>query len=1169
MSFVTFIHRTRAILVVFSFFVVLGVILATTSLPENVVRMPVEVIGPDGYKTSVTVNASDVSDVTHIWLKAYSIGYPAFEDYNVDKASIRINGSSWIDVNDAVASCEFPESNLDCISGPYPTIRFEIPVSEFGQSALRSGSNVIEFRFNYAFPSNSPDAHGDKSTGYRILGIELRNSGDADRIDGTNFTWDDPGSWTAPNGYGDAQSVAEGKDLWHERNSLVDGWKGDRIRAACSDCHAQDGRDLQYFAFSNNSIIQRSRFHGLSKDEAKKIAAYVRSIELQDVDDGHTYDPPGRPWHPVYQPGPSSAASRSAGDSREVGRGIHDMPSNGSQYWAAGAGLEWALDHDRETLSHLFPNGPSKDDIDVDESLDVVSIPVALQFPDWNEWLPTHHPLDIWGDDFKNREVGPRDWNAYKAYYSRSGDVQKFKDCFDSRGDVGACMGKAEQAVHSMWEDSRHWGRRAKDSWVEGNMKNLTHHSESAFRQVNITKWGSVKAWELNHTYDMADETGNDRLLWVGKHTRNPFDNAPHIAGEYAGDKSDPWDLWLDNGWYEVNTRINHGRGVALGIRPNDWKYQHMHIRAFSQFVPQALRMVTSYAKAMGNCEYTERDSEPKAWFQRDGHCDFASVMVASKHVPRELDSYRAGLARDVYEAVFREQVEVMMYRHSNNEWSRESGESGWEPRDFKPTLVSNLHHSGRTPSNYLTAIDRMASMGVSATLLDSAAHWGEEMNPAGDWEAYFCKSNGGKLDCSAPRDRNESPSVSISSPSSNSTIRPSENLTITAEASDADGSVAKVEFFAAGTRLGAVSSAPFEYVWKNLSVGTYELTARATDDSGNTKESKPVTVTVSEPLGSAGGSTAAAYNVGGSEYVADDGTVYASDDVVSGGKTYSTSDAISGTTADEVYQTERYGDFSYALPVTGGTYELTFKFAEIYQESSGQRIFDVIVEGQEVISDLDIYAEVGKNAAFDVTHRVTVEDGELNVTFNSEKNNPKLSALTVQSVEAGQQVVELEEGWNIVSLGVEPSDPSMDAVFSEIASKVEKVESAAGDAYVPGDGTNTIGDWNPQEAYRIYANSPVSFTVEGSQISPSTAEIQLEKGWNWVPYLGSTSQPVEDAFSSISDDLAVVKSAAGDVYHPDYNVKTLKAVEPGSGYMVYVRGTSTLTYPETGSSGE
>ncbi|MCH1933075.1 malectin, partial [Shewanella sp. A25] len=51
-----------------------------------------------------------------------------------------------------------------------------------------------------------------------------------------------------------------------------------------------------------------------------------------------------------------------------------------------------------------------------------------------------------------------------------------------------------------------------------------------------------------------------------------------------------------------------------------------------------------------------------------------------------------------------------------------------------------------------------------------------------------------------------------------------------------------------------------------------------------------------------------------------------------SGGKTYSNGVAIAGTGDDALYQSERYGDFSYAIPAAAtGCYSVALHFAEIW----------------------------------------------------------------------------------------------------------------------------------------------------------------------------------------------------------------------------------------------
>jgi len=64
----------------------------------------------------------------------------------------------------------------------------------------------------------------------------------------------------------------------------------------------------------------------------------------------------------------------------------------------------------------------------------------------------------------------------------------------------------------------------------------------------------------------------------------------------------------------------------------------------------------------------------------------------------------------------------------------------------------------------------------------------------------------------------------------------------------------------------------------------------------------------------------------------------------------------------------------------------VTIKFAEIFYDNSSEIDFDVVVEGVLVAEDLDVWDQVAKNTAYDVTTTVTVNDGELNINANNIK---------------------------------------------------------------------------------------------------------------------------------------------------------------------------------------
>jgi hypothetical protein len=91
----------------------------------------------------------------------------------------------------------------------------------------------------------------------------------------------------------------------------------------------------------------------------------------------------------------------------------------------------------------------------------------------------------------------------------------------------------------------------------------------------------------------------------------------------------------------------------------------------------------------------------------------------------------------------------------------------------------------------------------------------------------------------------NVAPTASITSPAANASFAAPATITINANAADTDGTISKVEFFNGTTLLGSDTTSPYSYTWSNVAIGTYSLTAKATDDKGATKTSTAVSVTV------------------------------------------------------------------------------------------------------------------------------------------------------------------------------------------------------------------------------------------------------------------------------------------------------------------------------------
>lgn len=143
-----------------------------------------------------------------------------------------------------------------------------------------------------------------------------------------------------------------------------------------------------------------------------------------------------------------------------------------------------------------------------------------------------------------------------------------------------------------------------------------------------------------------------------------------------------------------------------------------------------------------------------------------------------------------------------------------------------------------------------------------------------------------------------------------------------------------------------------------------------------------------------------AAINVGGSAGDYYDNVYYQPDvGFTDDGTAHPVTDTISGAEDTEIFNSERYGEFSYQIPVENGTYSVTLHFAELYHEAADARRFNVDIEGQSVLTNFDLFAEVGNYAAYTPTAvNATVADGYLDIDVSTEVDNGTLSGILVKT---------------------------------------------------------------------------------------------------------------------------------------------------------------------------
>jgi len=115
----------------------------------------------------------------------------------------------------------------------------------------------------------------------------------------------------------------------------------------------------------------------------------------------------------------------------------------------------------------------------------------------------------------------------------------------------------------------------------------------------------------------------------------------------------------------------------------------------------------------------------------------------------------------------------------------------------------------------------------------------------ATDNDGYTTQSATTTINIIEDKNSNEKPSVSVTSPGNGTSFNEGTTINLSAKATDTDGTITKVAFYADGVWLGKVESAPYAFTWSGAKAGVHEIYAVATDDDIGMTTSATVRLTV------------------------------------------------------------------------------------------------------------------------------------------------------------------------------------------------------------------------------------------------------------------------------------------------------------------------------------
>jgi beta-galactosidase len=146
----------------------------------------------------------------------------------------------------------------------------------------------------------------------------------------------------------------------------------------------------------------------------------------------------------------------------------------------------------------------------------------------------------------------------------------------------------------------------------------------------------------------------------------------------------------------------------------------------------------------------------------------------------------------------------------------------------------------------------------------------------------------------------------------------------------------------------------------------------------------------------------------GGDSFIDDNGNFWQSDFGLSAAATFGSSSHEGNILGLGVYHTGRssaLGPLEYHLPVPNGVYRVTAHFMEPYLAGKGKCIFDVIIEGEVKIADIDPIELAGTGKPLARSAETSVVDGTLDISFL-----PKKGFAIVNGVEIQPAIAPLEK---------------------------------------------------------------------------------------------------------------------------------------------------------------
>lgn len=202
-------------------------------------------------------------------------------------------------------------------------------------------------------------------------------------------------------------------------------------------------------------------------------------------------------------------------------------------------------------------------------------------------------------------------------------------------------------------------------------------------------------------------------------------------------------------------------------------------------------------------------------------------------------------------------------------------------------------------------------------------------------------------------------------------------------------------------------------------------------------------------------------------------------------------------------------------------------------------------------------------------TIRGNITPDDLTFSSNSTLGQP-FSPILFEATNSIYQGLTVAQGWQWVSFNLNSSDlNSSNTLLDGLqATEGDQIKGMSGiDDYTEeNDWAGSLGTILPDEMYKIYLKNGGTISYKGDIIEPTTKNISITSGWNWLGFIPRVNMDINEALGSLTsstrgdiikdqDEFAIYETGIGWI-------GSLKSLKSGEGYMLKATNPGTLTYP-------